>query len=61
MRTTVTADFNGNWCARLMTVATRDQLAMLWLPWCVRCCERTLPIVDRPSCHPDATQLDQGS
>jgi hypothetical protein len=36
---------------------TREQLAALWLPWCVDACNPSMPLVDSPARHPRAAQL----
>lgn len=40
-----------------LTITTRDELAPLWLPWCVGAGEPSVPIVHPPSLHPHAKQV----
>jgi hypothetical protein len=40
-----------------LVFTTRNELANLWLPWCVARKERSVPIVHLPTDHPSALQL----
>jgi hypothetical protein len=38
-------------------LSSRDELARLWLPWCVARNERSVPIAHDPAKHPSALQM----
>jgi hypothetical protein len=40
-----------------VVLSTHDELARLWLPWCVARNDRSVPIVHAPAEHPSALQL----